>query len=267
MGVPMLVGRDFTEKDDEKATPVVIVNEAFVRRILPRAPSINDAIGKRVRTSPEGTLREIIGVAKDGKYWTVGEAPQPFVYFPLLQSYSPTTTLVARTNADAQSMISAIRAEVQKLDENLPLYDVRTFTEHIGMSLFPARIAATLLSSFGLLALILSTIGIYGVVSFSVAQRTREIGIRMALGAQAADVLKLIAGRGMALALIGILIGIAAAVALTRFMESLLYGVSATDPVTFVIITALLALVALMACYIPARRATKVDPMVALRYE
>jgi predicted permease len=267
LGVPVVVGRDFTEKDVEKATPVVIVNEAFVRRILPRAASINDAIGKRVKTTPEGTLREIIGVAKDGKYWTVGEAPQPFVYFPLLQSYSPTTTLVARTNTDAQSMIGAIRAEVQKLDENLPLYDVRTFTEHIGMSLFPARIAATLLSSFGLLALILSTIGIYGVVSFSVAQRTREIGIRMALGAQAADVLKLIAGRGMALALIGILIGIAAAVALTRFMESLLYGVSATDPVTFVIITALLALVALMACYIPARRATKVDPMVALRYE
>jgi predicted permease len=267
LGVAVLVGRDFTEKDVEKATPVVIVNEAFVRRILPRAASINDAIGKRVRTTPEGTLREIVGVAKDGKYWTVGEAPQPFVYFPLLQSYSPSTTLVARTNGDAQSMIGAIRAEVQKLDENLPLYDVRTFTEHIGMSLFPARIAATLLSSFGLLALILSTIGIYGVVSFSVAQRTREIGIRMALGAQAADVLKLIAGRGMALALIGISIGIAAAVALTRFMESLLYGVSATDPMTFIIITALLALVALVACYIPARRATKVDPMVALRYE
>jgi putative ABC transport system permease protein len=267
LGVPVLAGRDFTERDDEKATQVVIVNEAFVRQILPRVASINDAVGKRVRTTPDGPLREIVGVAKDGKYWTVGEAPQPFVYFPLLQSYTPLTTLVARTNGDAQAMIGAIRAEVQKLDPTLPLYDVRTFEEHIGMSLFPARIAATLLSSFGMLALLLSTIGIYGVVSFSVAQRTREIGIRMALGAQAADVLRLIAGRGMRLALIGILIGIAAAIALTRFMESLLYGVSATDPATFVVITALLAVVALAACYIPARRATKVDPMVALRYE
>jgi predicted permease len=267
MGVTLLTGRDFTEKDDEKANPVVIVNEAFVNRILPNAASIHDALGKRVKTSPEGRLREIVGVAKDGKYWTVGEAPQPFVYFPLLQSYSPTTTLIVRTNSDAQSMIGAIRSEVQKLDANLPLYDVRTFTEHVGVSLFPARIAATLSSSFGLLALILSTIGIYGVVSYSVAQRTREIGIRMALGAQSVDVLRLIAGRGMALALVGISIGIVIAFAFTRFMESLLYGVSATDPVTFAVITLLLAAVALAACYIPARRATKVDPMVALRHE
>ena len=267
MGVTVLAGRDFSERDDEKAKPVVIVNEAFVNRILPNVGSIHDALGKRVKTSPEGTLREIVGVAKDGKYWTVGEAPQPFVYYPLLQSYSSTTTLIVRTNSDAQSMIGAIRGEVQRLDANLPLYDVRTFTEHVGVSLFPARIAATLSSSFGVLALILSTIGIYGVVSYSVAQRTREIGIRMALGAQARDVLRLIAGRGMALALIGITIGIVMAFALTRFMESVLYGVSATDPMTFAVITLLLAFVALVACYIPARRATKVDPMVALRHE
>jgi putative ABC transport system permease protein len=164
-------------------------------------------------------------------------------------------------------MIGPIRTEVQKLDANLPLYGIRTFTEHIGMSLYPARIAATLLTSFGVLALILSAIGIYGVVSYSVAQRTREIGIRMALGAQAADVLKLIAGRGMVLALVGISIGIAVAYLLTRFMASLLYGVSATDPVTFAVITGLLMLVVLLACYVPARRATKVDPMVALRHE
>jgi predicted permease len=267
MGVAMLAGRDFTEKDDDKATRVVIVNEAFVRQILPRVNSIHDAIGKRVRTTPEAPLREIVGVAKDGKYWTIGEASQPFVYFPLLQSYSSTTTLIVRTNSDAEAMIGAIRTEVQKLDANLPLYDVRTFTEHIGMSMFPARIAATLLTSFGVLALILSAIGIYGVVSYSVAQRTREIGIRMALGAQAADVLRLIAGRGIRLALLGIAIGIVAAFLVTRFMESLLYGVSATDPVTFAVITGLLVLVVLLACYIPARRATKVDPMVALRYE
>ena len=267
MGVPVLAGRDFTEKDDDKSTQVVIVNEAFVHQILPRVDSIEGAIGKRVRTSPESPFREIVGVARDGKYWTIGEAPQPFVYFPLLQSYSSYTTLVVRTNYDPQSMIGAIRGEVQKLDANLPLYGIRTFTEHIGMSLFPARIAATLLTSFGVLALILSAIGICGVVSYSVAQRTREIGIRMALGAQASDVLRLIAGRGMILALIGVSIGIAVAFLLTRFMESLLYGVSATDPVTFAVITALLVLVVLLACYIPARRATKVDPMVALRYE
>ena len=267
MGVPVLAGRDFNEKDDDKATQVVIVNEAFVNQILPRVDSIYDAIGKRVRTRPDGPFREIVGVAKDGKYWTIGETPQPFVYFPLLQSYSSYMTLIVRTESDPQAMIGVIRGEVQKLDSNLPLYGIRTFTEHIGMSLFPARIAATLLTSFGVLALILSAIGIYGVVSYSVAQRTREIGIRMALGAQAADVLRLIAGRGIRLALIGISIGIAVAFLLTRFMESLLYGVSATDPVTFAVITGLLVLVVLLACYIPARRATKVDPMVALRYE
>jgi putative ABC transport system permease protein len=225
-------------------------------------------VGRRISfQSDEGPWMEIVGVARDGKYWTIGEAPQLFVYSPLAQSYSSTATLVVRSEGDPRSLANSIRAEVSRLDSSLPLFDVKTFEEHMGVSLFPARVAASLLGGFGLLALLLAAMGVYGVVSYSVAQRTREIGIRLALGARELDVLRLVAGRGMVLVTVGLAVGLAFALALTRFMEGLLYGVSATDALTFAAVVLLLAAVALLACLVPARRATKVDPMVALRHE
>ena len=269
MSIPVVAGRPFGERDDEKAPRVVVVNETFARRFFPGADPAREALGKRMSfRGDEGPWSEIVGVAKDGKYWTIGEAPQMFVYSPLTQSHSSYTTLVVRTaGGDPRALIPALNAEVRALDPALPLFDVKTVEEHMGVSLFPARVAAALLGSFGLLALLLAGVGIYGIVSYAAAQRTREIGIRMALGARRVDVLRLVAGRGMLLVGLGVCLGLVGAFALTRFMEGLLYGVSATDPITFLLVVAVLLGVALLACLIPARRATKVDPMIALRYE
>ncbi len=268
MGIPLVAGRNFTDQDTENTTRVIIVNEAFVARFFPEAQSPQEALGKRVSTrSLEGPFLEIVGVTRDGKYWNIGESSQPFVCFPLLQSYSASMVMIVRTTSDPKAMIGAIRGEVQRLDPNLPLFDVKTMTEHLAISLFPARLAAVMLGSFALLALTLAAIGIYGVTAYSVSQRTREIGIRIALGAGPSDVLGMIVRQGMFLAVIGVSVGLAAAFALTRLMESLLYGVSATDPLTFIAIPLVLAGVALAASFIPAWRAAKVDPMIALRYE
>jgi len=268
LGIPLLAGRGFTEADDEKATPVVVVNESFARRFFPRASSLDEVIGKRFSThGSEGPFKQIAGVARDGKYWGIGEAPTPFVYFPLRQSYGTFMTMAVRTDGDPKALAGAIRSKIAELDATLPVYDVKTFTEHLGFSLFPMRIAAMLLASFGLLALVLAGIGIYGVTAYAVSQRTREIGIRMALGAQRSDILKLMLRQGLKLSSIGLGIGLAASFALTRLMEAVLYGISATDALTFAVISLLLAGVALVACFVPARRATKVDPMIALRYE
>ncbi|HEV7890010.1 MAG TPA: ABC transporter permease [Pyrinomonadaceae bacterium] len=268
MSIPLVAGRAFTEADKEDATRVVIVNETLARRFFPGEDPAQGAIGRRISfQSDTGPWLEIAGVARDGKYWTLGEAPQLFVYSPLSQAYSQTATLVVRSEGDPRSLASSIRAEVARLDPALPLFDVKTMDEHMGVSLFPARVAASLLGGFGLLALLLAAMGVYGVVSYSVAQRTREIGIRLALGARARDVLGLVAGRSMALVGAGLAAGLAVALMLTHFMEGVLYGVSATDAVTFTLVVLTLAAVALLACLVPARRATKVDPMVALRHE
>ncbi len=176
-------------------------------------------------------------------------------------------TLLVRANGDPKNLTAAVRHEVQMLDPNLPPFNVITLSENIDISLFPARFGALLLGGFGILALVLATVGIYGVISYSVSKRTHEIGIRMALGAQAGSVLRMVVGQGVLLALIGVAVGLAAAFALTRVVKSLLYGVSATDLATFIAIALLLIGVALLACLVPARRATKVDPLVALRYE
>jgi predicted permease len=268
MSIPLVAGRMFTDADKEGAQGVVVVNETFARRFFPGRDPAQGALGRRMSfQSDAGPWLEIVGVARDGKYWTLGEAPQLFVYSPLSQSYSSTATLVVRAEGDPRSLAPSIRAEVSKIDPALPLFDVKTMEEHMGVSLFPARVAASLLGAFGLLALLLAAMGVYGVVSYSVAQRTREIGIRLALGARARDVLRLVAGRGMALVAAGLVAGLAFALALTRYMEGVLYGVSATDALTFTLVVILLAAVALLACLVPARRATKVDPMEALRYE
>jgi predicted permease len=267
MGIPLTAGRDFTAQDKKDAPPVAIINETFARRFWPG----QSAVGKRFRTRSEGPPIEVIGVARDGKYFNLGEEPRPFVYRPLLQSYvgdaSNDGTLIVRTVGDPGAIITAVRHEIQRLDASLPVFNVKTLTEHLRLSLFPLRVGAALVGGFGLLALALAAIGIYGVMAYAVAQRTHEIGIRMALGARSHDVLKLVVKQGMILALIGLAIGLVASLALGRLMSNLLFGVSATDPLTFILISLLLASVALLACWIPGRRATKVDPIEALRYE
>ncbi|PYS57967.1 MAG: hypothetical protein DMF74_24800, partial [Acidobacteria bacterium] len=195
-----------------------------------------------------------------------------FMYVPMLQNYRSGMTLLVRTAGDPLTMLPQVRNEVRQMDANLALFDEKTLMEHAGIALFAQRLAVKLLSVFGMLALTLAVIGlysvmIYGVMSYAVTQRTREIGIRMALGARAADVLKLIVKNGMGPVLLGVALGLAGAAGLTRLTASLLFGVTATDPMTFISVAVLLGAVALMACYIPARRATKVDPLVALRYE
>jgi ABC-type antimicrobial peptide transport system permease subunit len=209
----------------------------------------------------------VIGVVKDGKYASLGEDATPFIYFNMAQNFSFSPTLIVRTLGDPLDSLAAVRGEVAALDKNLPLYDLKTMRQHLGLALLPARLAGGVLGVFGLVAVALAAAGIYGVMAYSVSQRTREIGVRMALGANAGDVLSLVARQGMKLVAIGMAIGLAAAVALTQLLKSFLFGVSASDPLTFAVIAALLMIVALLACWIPARRATKVDPLVALRCE
>src|SRR5919202_161666 len=258
MGIPLVAGRGVEERDGKDAPRVVVVNETFARRFWPGADPAREAVGKRLSfESDQGPWVQIVGVARDGKYWTLAEAPRMFVYVPLTQSYDSSVTLVARAQGDPRALVPAIREEVRRLDPTLPAFDVKTLSEHMGVSLFPARVAAALLGAFGLVALTLAAMGVYGVVSYSAAQRTREIGIRIALGAQTRDVLRLVAGRGMLYVSVGVAAGLACALALTRFMEGLLYGVSATDPLTFALVVLLLGGVALLACLAPARRAAK----------
>jgi putative ABC transport system permease protein len=264
MDTRLLRGRDFTEYDDDKAPRVAVVNESFARRFWPG----EDPIGKRfVMGGPESPKMQVVGVAQDGKYTGLTEDQWPFAYRPQWQNRVGATTLVVRAETDPQKMIGLVRRELQQLDPNMPVASARPLAERLSLALLPARIVASALGGFGLVALSLAAIGIYGVMSYTVSKRTREIGVRMALGAQRGDVLMLILRQGMALTLIGVAIGLLAAAGLTRLMKLVLFGVSATDTLTYVGVAALLTLVALLACYIPARRATKVDPMVALRCE
>jgi putative ABC transport system permease protein len=263
MNTRLLQGRDFAERDDEKAPPVAIVNETFARRFWPG----QDPIGKRFSLgSADAPLMQVVGVIEDGKYAGLNEAPQPYVCRPLFQSYSGSTVLIVRAVAEPQRLLAVVRNEVQRFVPHMPI-NTAMLTERLAVPLLPARIAAALLGVFGLLALVLAAIGIYGVMSYAVSRRTHEIGVRMALGAQPSDVLRLAIRQGMMLAVLGVVIGLAVALTLTQSAKSLLFGVSATDPLTYIGVAALLLGVALLACYIPARRATKINPMVALRYQ
>ena len=268
MGTTLLNGREFTSQDLQETEKVAIVNETFVRRLIPDVTSGVSALGRRVSfNGGQGPFLRIVGVVRDGKYFNISEEPRSFIWAPLSQSYNSTASLVVRTTGDSQGALAGVRNAVRALDLNLPLYDVKTLTEHMRFALFPGRVAATMLSAFGLVALVLAAVGIYGVTSHAVAQRTREIGIRMALGARLGDVLRLVLGHGVKLVAIGVGLGLVGAYVLTRALTSLLNGISPTDPVTFIFVSLLLIAVAVLATYIPARRATKVDPLVALRYE
>ena len=265
MGIPLVQGRGFNEQDRAGAPPVAVINEAMARAYFPG----QNPVGKRLWLGKGSKPLEIVGVARDSKYHNLVESPLPHFDTPILQdpyAYLYVTVYV-RTSGEASALLPAVRREVKALDPRLTLAGAETLSEQLGDSLAAARMAATLTTLFGLVALLLSAVGLYGAISYSVLQRTREIGIRMALGARGPDVLVLVIGKGVLLTAVGAGVGLAAALALTRLARSLLYGVSATDPATFAAITLLLSAVALLACYIPARRATKVSPTVALRYE
>jgi predicted permease len=263
MGIPVLKGRDFGATDQENSVKVVVVNEAFARRFWPN----EDAVGKRFSFFGDDFQTEVAGVVRNSDLVNLGEDPRPIAYLPLSQNYAAGITLHVRTDVDPRTVLPTVRREVQALDPNLPLIAVSPISEVLDQVLWAPRMGAALLVVFGLLALVLAAVGIYGVLAYSVSQRTHEIGLRMALGAQRGDVLKMIVRQGMTLTLIGVVIGLVAAFLVTRFMESLLYGVAATDPVTFMGVSLVLAAVALLATFIPARRATRVDPMIALRHE
>ena len=261
MRIPLLHGRDFDNRDQENTPGVAVINETMARRYWPGG----DALGKRIKLT-KGWL-EVVGIAKDVKNRSLSESPQPFLYLPLLQDYRSNMILVARTAMEPEKMFHAVQADVASLDPKMPMFDAKTLEDHIGVSLFLQRMAATLLSIFGLLALSLAALGLYGVTAYAVSQRTRELGIRISVGANRLHILKLILGQGLMLSVIGMIAGTIIALVVTRLSTHLLYGVSAADPMTLSIVALLLLAVALMAAYFPARRATKVDPIIALRTE
>jgi predicted permease len=261
MGIPMLRGRAFSKADDAEAAPVLIVNETFARKFWPG----QDPIGRTVRTA--GEQRRVVGLVETGKYFSIGEEPKPYMYYPFQQLFQGTAVLHVRTQPDPASYFDSLRAEVRRLDPTLPVSELKTMRSSLALAMLPARLAAGVVTAFAALALMLAAVGLYGVIAYLVSQSTREIGIRMALGAQARDVLKLVLARGASLTLLGLAGGLAGGFAMARLMTKLLYGVSAADPLPYLAATSALVLVALVATYLPARRATRLSPMLALREE
>ena len=264
MGIPLLRGRDFSVHDTDDQPGVIVVNESFVKRHLPG----QEVLGRRISFNGiKGPWKEIVGVVRDSKYIGLSESPMPFVFLPLQQNHETGMTLVVRARGNPSTIVAAVRNEVQSIEKNLPISNPMPMSEWIGNSLYAARMGAMLLGIFAALALALASIGLYGVMSFAVSQRTRELGIRMALGARATDVFKLVLRQGFGLIMSGVVLGLVVSLAVTRLLASFLYGIKATDAITFAVIPIVLTIVAGIACYIPARRATKVDPLIALRYE
>jgi putative ABC transport system permease protein len=263
MGIPLLRGEGFTSSVREDSPRVAIINETAARRIWPD----QDPIGKRFKFFRDTEWTQVIGIARDSKYNTLGENPQPYMYVPLIQNPSPAVTLFFRTSTDPRGILNAARAQVQQLDRNLPLTNVWPIGEVISQALWAARFEAVLLTLFAIIAMVLCAVGIYGVAGYSVGQRIREFGIRMALGAQPGDVTLMVVRQSSIALAVGVAAGLAGAFVLARFIVNLLYGVSAGNPLPFIATALLLVGIGLLASYIPARRAAKVDPMVALHYE
>jgi predicted permease len=261
--IPLLRGREFSDADRNDTKQVAIVNEAMAKQFWPN----ENAVGKRFHFFGETALREVIGVTRNTVVNAIGEEPQPLAYLPLTQDFAPAVTMQVRTHGRPEAVIATVRGQVQSLDTNLALTNFNTIGELIDQGLWAPRMGAALLTVFGGLALVLAVVGVYGVLSYSVNQQTREIGIRMAMGAQTRRILSLVVGQGLRLAIAGLVLGMLTAFAATRLLSSLLFGVSAHDPLIYCGVALLLAVVAILACYIPARRATRVDPLVALRYE
>jgi putative ABC transport system permease protein len=267
MGMQLRAGRVFTERDDENAPHVIVVNETLAQRYF----AGEDPIGKRILYSDEKNQDEltIVGVVSDVKRYGLEAESQPEVYSPYRQFpyWDPSMSLAVRAAGDPLKLAPAVRRQVRELEANQPIFDVMTIEQRLTELVAPRRFQMLLFGIFAAVALVIATVGIYGIISYAVSQRTHEIGIRMALGARGADVLRMVIWRGLSLTLVGVALGLTAALALTRVMKSLLFNVSATDPATFALIALLLVGVTLIASYIPAQRATKVDPLQALRHE
>jgi putative ABC transport system permease protein len=270
--IPILRGREFTAEDRAGAPDVAIVNEQLASRFWPG----EDPSGKTIRLrGSDGPPVTVVGLARDSKYRTLAEEPTPFYYLPVLQDYGFVTRyarlfpahVVVRGSDEPTVGARGVAAVLHEIDPKLPVYPPKPMTEHLGLSVLPSRVASAFFAAFGALGLLLASLGVYGVVAYSVAQRTQEMGIRIALGARGRDVLALVLRDGLVLTAAGVGAGAALAAALAPAMRKLLYGLSPLDPVTFAAVPALLALVALVASALPARRAARVDPVVALRYE
>jgi predicted permease len=262
LGIPIVKGRGFTDDDRAGGNKVVVVNETMAKKMWPG----KDPLGKRFRFFGDPTLSEVVGVAKDVKYFFLGEDPQPFVYEVLAQRYASGLTLVVHTATAPGPLLETVRREVAGFDKDLPIVGLQTVDRILHDSLWAPRLGGSLLAIFGLLALVLASVGIYGVMSYTVGQRQREIGIRMALGARRRDVLALVLGQGMGVVALGLAAGLALALALSRLVQTMLFGVSATDALSFGGTVAIMAAVALVANFFPARRASSTDATAALRY-
>jgi putative ABC transport system permease protein len=275
MKVPIVEGRDFDERDREGAPCVAMINEAFARRYLPGTRS---GLGRRLARFGAGgpakrEMCEIVGIVRDTAWQSLQKDIRPFYWLPVLQSERYRMTMLVSTAGDPANHISAVRRAVLALEPEMPVNDVQTLSQYFGATAYPFRLLGIVMAACGVMALLLATVGVYGIVTYSVAQRTREVGIRIALGALRREILTMIVGQGMKVVAWGLALGLLLSVALTRVLTSslfeieLLFGVTATDSLTFVGVTMLLALIALVACAVPAIRATRVDPIDALRYE
>jgi putative ABC transport system permease protein len=266
MKIPLIEGRFFNETDNERSLPVIIINESMARRHW----KDESPIGKRIKQGfpqSDNPYRQIVGVVADVKQGALDSEQDTEVYLPFEQSPSSNMSHVVRTNLNPSQMAAAVRQEISAIDKDQPVVNVQTMNKLLSDTMANRRFSTLLLGIFAALALVLASVGVYGVISYSVTSRTHEVGIRRALGANKSDILRLVVGQAMALAMTGVAIGIAGAFALTRLMSSLLFQVSATDAITFLTVALLIAVVALVASFIPARRAAKVDPVIALRYE
>jgi macrolide transport system ATP-binding/permease protein len=264
MGTHLIAGRGIDERDTESSPLVAVINETLARRYW---QSTERALGRRFAISKDGPWIEVVGVAKDGKYMTFGESPTPYFFLPEEQHYLGRVTFVLRSKESPDSLVPAIRQQVQGIDATLPIFGVRTMPQFLNRIVSVYDIGASLIGTFGVISLLLAAVGIYGVLHFAVSRNTREIGIRMALGATSSDVVGLILGRSIAFVGVGLALGIGAALGAARLIGALLAGVGPTDPLTFVAVALTFGLVAVLASAIPARRASRVDPMVAVRYE
>jgi len=269
MQIPIVKGRDFALQDTMKSQRAVIVSETFVNRYWPH----QEAVGKQLNSDLTHEWFTVVGVARDSKVNSLNEKPTPFLYLPEYQVYrtdrpgGSTMIIIARTTGDPLALGKTVENAIHDLNADLVVFDVTTLELRQQIASFGQRVAGTFVGAFGLLALVLAAVGIYGVTAYTTRQRTHEIGIRMALGASQNNILRLVIGHGLRLTIIGVVLGLAASFALTRYLRSMLLGVTSTDALTFSSVAILLCAVALFACFIPARRAMHVDPNVALRYE
>jgi putative ABC transport system permease protein len=259
-GIPLLKGRDFTSADTPQSPQAVIINETMARQFWPD----HEPIGQRFRFSGQKQLTEVVGVARDSKYNFIGEEPQPYLYQPLRQIAQGNATVIVRS-ANPEAALGLVRSTVQQMEPQMPLTGVFTMSTLFDQSLWAPRMGATLLGVFGTLALVLAAVGVYGVMAYSVTQRTREIGVRLALGATTGDVRRQVLTQGLTLTAVGVVVGVGAGVLLARLIVGLMYDVSPYDPITLTVIPSILIAVAALAIYIPARRASRVDPVIALR--